>query len=483
MIKNKDLVSIKEVRDLIEKSKLAQEEFSKFSQEEIDKIVRNMAMAVSNRAERLAKMAQEETGFGRWESKLEKNRMASNKVYEYIKDMKLVGVLNRDEEKKIIEIGVPVGVIAGLVPSTNPTSTVIYKSLIALKSGNSIIFSPHPTAIKCITETVNIMARAAEESGAPKNLIQSMSTLTIEATNELMSHDDVNLILATGGTGMVKAAYSSGTPALGVGPGNVPSFIERTADIKQAVRDIISSKTFDNGIICASEESIITENIIKDKVIEEFKRQGAYFLNDEEAEKFKKIMQAPRGGLNARVVGKDALTLASYAGVNVPANTKIILYAEKGIGPKYEFSKEKLNTLLGFYTVEDWKEACEVAKEILENDGLGHSVAIHSKDDDVILRFGLEKKVSRILVNTPAAQGGVGLTTNLAPSFTLGCGAAGGSATSDNVSPENLIDIRRIAFGVENEDNSCDIEEDDSKGIDLKLIEELVLAELKKYNK
>lgn len=482
MIRDKDLVSLQEVRDLVEKSKIAQEEFSKFSQEEIDKVVRNMAMAVSSHAERLAKMAEEETGFGRWESKLEKNRMASNKVYEYIKDMKLVGVLNRDKEKKIIEIGVPVGVIAGLVPSTNPTSTAIYKSLIALKSGNSIVFSPHPSAIKCISETVGIMARAAEESGAPKNLIQCMTTLTIEATNELMSHKDVSLILATGGTGMVKAAYSSGTPALGVGPGNVPCFIERTANIEDAVRKIINSKTFDNGIICASEESIITEHIIEDEVIAEFKRQGAYFLNDEEAEKFKKIMHAPKGGLNARVVGKDALTLASYAGVQVPSNTKIILYAEKGIGPKFEFSKEKLNTLLGFYTVEDWKEACDVAKEILENDGLGHSVAIHSCDDDIILQFGLKKKVSRILVNTPSSQGGVGDTTNLAPAFTLGCGAPGGSATSDNVSPKNLIDIRRIAWGVEDvEPETCNIES--STSIDVDLIKELVLAELKKYNK
>lgn len=482
MIKDKDLISIQEVRNKVEISKLAQNEFKKFPQEEIDKIVRSMAMGVTQEIERLAKLAQEETGFGRWESKLEKNRLASTKVYDYIKDMKLVGILNEDTDKKVIEVGVPVGVIAGLVPSTNPTSTVIYKTLISVKSGNSIVFSPHPSAIRCIGETVKIMAKIAEDNGAPKGLIQYIENPSIPGTDALMKHKDVKLILATGGTPMVKAAYSSGTPALGVGPGNVPVFIERSADIKDAVKKIFASKTFDNGIICASEESIITERLIKDQVIEEIKRQGGYFASDEEADKIKALIDTPRGGLNPQIVGKDAQTVAKVAGITIPDNTKLILYEEKGVGPGYGFSKEKLSTLLGFYTVEDWVEACEISHQILNYDGLGHSIAIHSRDEDVIIKFGLEKEVSRVLVNTPSSQGAVGLTTNLAPSFTLGCGAVGGSATSDNVTPRNLINIRRIAYGVEDNTSkeTCPVE-DDQDSIDKDLIRKLIVEEISRF--
>ena len=483
MIRDKDLISIQEVRDRIGKSKSAQIKFSKFSQNQIDEIIRNMAMGVTQEIERLAKMAQEETGFGRWENKLEKNRLASTKVYEYIKDMKLVGVLSRDEEKKLIDIGTPVGVIAGLVPSTNPTSTVIYNTLIAVKAGNSIIFSPHPAAINCILETTRILSEIATACGAPEGLIQCIENPSIQGTNELMRHKDTNMILATGGNAMVKAAYSSGTPALGVGPGNVPAYIERTADIVDAVKKIFVSKTFDNGIICASEESLVVEEVIKDQVVAEIVKNGGYFLNDEEADKIKALIDTPRGGLNTKIVGKEAAVVAKEAGIEIPANTKLLLYEEKGIGPGFAFSKEKLSTLLGFYTVGNWQEACEVCHKILAYEGLGHTIAIHSKDEDIILKFALEKPVSRVVVNTPSTQGAVGITTNLAPALTLGCGSVGGSSTSDNVTPENLINIRRVAYGIEEnkKEATCDISSQENVTIDSKLIKEIILEELSKY--
>ncbi|QEK12645.1 acetaldehyde dehydrogenase (acetylating) [Crassaminicella thermophila] len=478
MIKDKDLISIQEVRDLIRKAKDAQQEFSKFGAEMIDEIVKEVSNAASKAAENLAKMAVEETGFGKWRDKLLKNKLASDKLYEYIKDMKTIGIIREDKEKKIVEIGTPVGVIAALIPSTNPTSTVIYKTLIALKSGNAIIFSPHPNARKCIIKTVEILNKVATEMGAPEGLISCLSTPTIQGTNELMKHDDVALILATGGSAMVKAAYSSGTPALGVGPGNVPAYIERSADIRLAIKRILASKTFDNGTICASEQSIVTDRCISDEVKKELVRQGGYFLKGEQLEKVIKIMEKPGGGMNPRIVGKSAQDLANMANIQIPQGVKVLVCEEKGIGKEYPFSKEKLTVLLGFYTVADWKEACETCFELLKNDGLGHTLVIHSNNEKIIREFALRKPVSRLLVNTPSSQGATGLTTNLAPSLTLGCGAVGGSATSDNVTPMNLINIRRMAYGVD------DLEIDKNEGnvipdIDLEAITKLVIEQLK----
>ncbi|MEY8303367.1 acetaldehyde dehydrogenase (acetylating) [Anaerosalibacter bizertensis] len=484
MIKDKDLISIQEVRNLVQKAKEAQSRFSTFDQYKIDKIVQAVSKAASKEAENLAKFAKRETGFGKWEDKVEKNKLASDKLYEYIKDMKTIGVLNEDKERKIVEIGTPVGVIAGLIPSTNPTSTAIYKALISLKSGNAIVFSPHPSAIGCISKTVEILNRAAVANGAPDGLISCMEHPTIEGTNELMKHKDVALILATGGSAMVKAAYSSGTPALGVGPGNVPAYIERSADIKLAVKRIFASKTFDNGTICASEQSIVTEKIIEDKVKDEIERQGGYFLEGEKLEKIVEIMERPNGGMNPKIVGKSAQEIADMVGIDIPEGTRVLLCEEKGIGKEYPFSKEKLTALLGFYVVEDWEEACELCFKLLENGGLGHSLSIHSKDENIIREFGLKKPVSRILVNTPSSQGAVGITTNLAPSLTLGCGAIGGSATSDNITPMNLINIRRMAYGVEDVDmESCvECESEDLRNIDIEAITKLVMEQIQKIN-
>ena len=446
-IEDKDLLSIQEVRHLIQRAKVAQQKLALMSQEQIDTIVKVVAKACYDQRERLAKMAAEETGFGKWQDKVLKNALASKGILEEIKDMRTVGILREDKENKVIEVGVPVGVVAGLIPSTNPTSTVMYKALIALKGGNSIVFSPHPHAAKCINETVDTIKKAAVSAGCPEGAVSVIQRVSIEATNELMKHKDTNLILATGGNAMVKAAYSSGTPAIGVGPGNGPAFIEKTADVPKAVRQILDSKTFDNGVICASEQSIIVEEEMKEKVVEEFKRQGAYFVPKEDAKKLGNFIILPSGAMNPKMVGKTPQVIAKQAGISVPDDARVLIADGEGVGKQYPYSMEKLAPVLGFYTVKTWEEACELSIRILHHEGAGHTLAIHTQNENIVREFALRKPVSRLLVNTPAALGGVGATTGLFPAFTLGCGAVGGSATSDNVSPLNLINIRRVAYG------------------------------------
>ncbi|OBR96784.1 aldehyde-alcohol dehydrogenase [Clostridium ragsdalei P11] len=443
---DRDLQSIQDVRRLVEKARQAQQEYCKFSQEKMNKIIEHVAESAGLQAERLAKLAVEETTFGNLPDKIIKNKFASEIVYENIKDMKLVGILRDDKDRKVLEIGSPVGIIAGLVPSTNPTSTVIYKSLIALKSGNAIVFSPHPKARHCIAEAIKVVSDAAVEAGAPLGMVSGMSILTMEGTHELMKN--VDLILATGGSAMVKAAYSSGTPAIGVGPGNGPAFIEKTANIKLAVKRIMDSKTFDNGVICASEQSIVVEKCIKDEVVDELKRQGAYFLSKEQSEKVAKFILRANGTMNPQIVGKSAQKIAEMAGITVDPNARILISEQTTVGKDNPFSREKLTTILAFYCEENWEKACERCIELLNNEGIGHTLIIHSNNEEIVKEFGLKKPVSRILVNTPGSLGGIGATTNLVPALTLGCGAVGGSATSDNVGPRNLINIRRVAYGV-----------------------------------
>lgn len=445
---DKDLLSIQEVRCLIARAKAAQEKFRRYSQEQIDKIVKAMAEAAEREAVRLAKLANQETGFGKWEDKVLKNRFACKTVYNSIKDLKTVGIVNEDRENKIFEVAEPIGVIAGLIPSTNPTSTTIYKSLIALKAGNAIIFSPHPAARKCILETAEILSEAAIEAGAPEGIIGCMTVLSMQGTEELMKHKDVGLILATGGEAMVKAAYSSGTPAIGVGPGNGPAFIEKSANIPLAVKRIIDSKTFDNGVICASEQSIVVEKEIKDQVVAELKKQGAYFLTQEESDKLGKYLLRGNGTINPQVVGKSVEKLAELAGLNIPKDAKVLISEQTTVSKDNPYSREKLAPILGFYVEENWEKACERCIELLENEGKGHTLIIHSNNDEVIKQFALKKPVSRLLVNTCGSLGGIGGTTNLVPALTLGCGAMGGSSTSDNVGPMNLLNLRRVAYGV-----------------------------------
>ncbi|MCL1879211.1 MAG: acetaldehyde dehydrogenase (acetylating) [Actinomycetia bacterium] len=444
-----DLAAIQESRDLLRRAVLGQAELARMSQEQIDTICSAIKDAALQNAERLGRLANEETGYGKAADKAIKNYFAAQVVFDFIKDMRTVGIVKVDEPNRLFEVAVPVGVIAALIPSTNPTSTVIYKALISIKAGNAVVFSPHPSAKACIIETVEVIRRAAEAAGAPPGCLGVLCKATKEGTDELLSSPNTNLILATGGEAMVKAAYSSGNPAIGVGPGNGPAYIEKSADIALAVQRIIDSKTFDNGVICASEQSIIVEREIEQSVLAEMKRQGCYFLADDEKARIDAILLRPDFSTNPAVVGKTALQVAEMAGVLVPKSTKLLVGRETQIGKKIPFSREKLCPVLAFFVVNDWRAACSLAIKILDNEGAGHTMVMHSRNEELIREFALEKPVSRLLVNTPAALGGIGASTGIAPALTLGCGAVGGSSTSDNVSPLNLINYRRIAYGTQ----------------------------------
>jgi acetaldehyde dehydrogenase (acetylating) len=444
---DKDLQSIQETRDLIAKAKAAAEVLAAMTQEQLDAIAFAVASACQKNAEALAKAACEETGFGNAADKTLKNLLGSAITWDYIRTMRTRGILAEDKARGIIEIGVPMGIVAALIPSTNPTSTVMYKALISLKAGNAIIFSPHPNAKKCIVETVRIVTEAATRAGAPEGAIGCIGLTTSEATDTLLKSPDVGIILATGGEAMVRAAYSSGNPAIGVGPGNGPAYIERSADIALAVKRIFDSKTFDNGTICASEQSIVTEKCIEREVIAEAEKQGGYFLTPEQSVKLSAFILRENGTMNPKIVGKDAQTLASVAGIEVPAGARVLISRQTTVSKTNPYSREKLCPILAFYVEEDWQSACERCIALLHNEGVGHTMVIHSKDERIIREFALKKPVSRLLVNTPGALGGVGVTTRLAPALTLGCGAVGGSATSDNITPLNLINIRRVAYG------------------------------------
>ena len=445
---DKDLLSVQEVRDLVEKAKKAQQEFAQKSQEEVDAIVKSVAEAGVRNAKRLAKMAHEETGFGIEADKVIKNVFGSRGVYEAIKDMKTIGVLEVDEEKKTKKIAIPVGIVAGLIPSTNPTSTAFYKSEIALKGGNAIIFSPHPNAKNCIVEAVKVIRTAIAEAGGNEDLVSVITIPTIQATDMLMKHPDVAMILATGGSAMVRAAYSSGTPAIGVGPGNGPAYIEKTADVALAVKRIMDSKTFDNGTICASEQSVMCDCDMEAALRVEMEKQGAYFLNDEQIAKLGKFILRANGTMNPQIVGKSAQVIADLAEIEIPEGTRVLVAKETGIGFGHPYSNEKLAPILGFYTAENYVEICELAQKILHYEGAGHTFSMHTKDPKIVDYFAARIPASRIMVNTPSALGGIGASTGMLPALTLGCGAIGGSATSENVGPQHLINVRVVAEGL-----------------------------------
>lgn len=444
---DKDLRSRQEARDRIAAANAAYEQLKHFDQSAIDRIVSAIAKAGAENAEALGRMACEETGFGNAADKAEKNRFAAERVHQAIASMKTVGILRRED--KVWDIGVSVGVIAAIVPSTNPTSTVIYKAMIALKAAAPIVFSPHPAALKCTLETVRILSEAAKSAGCPDGAISCLTEPTMDAVRELMQHPDTKLILATGGGAMVRAAYSSGKPAIGVGAGNGPAYIHKSADIRRAVRDIIRSKTFDNGTICASEQSVILESCCADRVREEFRRQGGYFLSPEEAARIAAVLLRPDGSMNPRVVGKTAYEVARLADVSVPKETTVLLAHETQAGPTRPYSREKLCPILAVFVEKDEDTILARAIEVLLGEGAGHTFSIHATDEAVIRRFALEIPVSRFLVNTPSSLGGVGYTTKLFPALTLGCGAVGGSSSSNNIGPMDLINIRRVAWGAE----------------------------------
>ena len=444
---DRDLESIQAVRDLVRNAKAAAEQLAKFSQQQVDAICAEIAKDGAAQAEKLAKLAAEETGFGVWQDKVLKNLLGSAITWDYCKNMKTVGLLSEDLATGLWEIGVPVGIVAALIPSTNPTSTTLYKAIVSLKAGNAVIFSPHPGAKRSILATVELIQAAAKRAGAPEHIVQCITLTTMEATNALLKHRDTGVILATGGEAMVRAAYSSGNPAIGVGPGNGPAFIEQSADVSTAVRHIIESKTFDNGTICASEQSVVVEAAIAQKVEAEFKSQGGHFLNTDESERLGKLLLRPNGTINPQVVGKSATKVAEMAGIAVPANTQVLLSRQDSVSPQNPYAREKLCPVLAWYVEPDWEIACQRCMELLHNEGVGHTMVIHSKNEAVIREFALQKPVSRLLVNTPAALGGVGATTSLAPALTLGCGSVGGSSTSDNITPLHLMNIRRVAWG------------------------------------
>ena len=446
---DKDLQARQEARQLLRRAKTAQEQLAAFSQEQLDAIVKAISDAVYAAAPELAELAVRETGFGNAADKITKNRFASRTVWEAIKDMKTVGVLKAMPGEKLWEVGVPMGVIAAIVPSTNPTSTVCYKAMIALKAGNAIVFSPHPKALECTCRAAALAAEAAERAGAPKGSIGCLGIPSMDGCRELMSAQETSLILATGGPAMVRAAYSSGKPAIGVGAGNGPAYIHHSADVKKALECIARSKSFDYGTVCASEQSIIVEKSMESIVREEAAKQGFYFMDADRAGRLAKLLFKPNGTLNPEIVGKPAATLAEMAGFSVPQSTRVLVAREQEAGPTRPYSMEKLCPVLAFFVEENEDAVLEKATQVLRHEGAGHTFAMHAEDEAVVRKFALRIPVSRFLVNTPAALGGIGATTGLFPALTLGCGAVGGSSSSNNISPMDLVNIRRVAWGLE----------------------------------
>ena len=443
---DRDLASIAEARSLARRAKAAAPVLAEFSQEQIDAIVDAMAAAVTPHAEALARLAHDETGYGVVADKVQKNLFASEKVHKFIRPMKTVGVIRRLEDRKVIEIAEPFGVVCAIVPTTNPTSTAIYKILISLKARCPVVISPHPSAVRCISRVAEIMTEAARGAGAPDGAISCMTTVTLEGTQELMKIREVSVILATGGMGLVRAAYSAGKPAYGVGPGNAPAFIERSADVPKAVLDVVTGKTFDNGVLCSSPNSVVVDGPVVEEVKREFVKNGGYFMSTAEADKVGSALLGPQRLPNPKLVGRPATVIAQAAGITVPADTRVLIAELKGVGRDFPLSIEKLSPVLSFYTVADWKEGCARCIEILRYGGMGHTMSIHSRNDQIILEFGLKKPAGRIVVNTPTTHGSIGLTTGLDPAMTLGCGGWGGNITSDNISPRHLLNIKRLAY-------------------------------------
>ncbi|MTK05909.1 MAG: acetaldehyde dehydrogenase (acetylating) [Hungatella sp.] len=441
-----DLRSIQEARDLARNGEAAAKKIAGYTAEQIDVILKSMAKAGEEHSLCLAQMAVEETGFGKVMDKAYKNHAASTLLYEEIKDMKTRGILCEDTTKQTFDVAEPVGLVMGIVPSTNPTSTVFFKSMIAIKSGNAIVFSPHPSAAKCTQKAAEVMCEAAIAAGAPEGIISCVTMPSMGSTNELMKCKEVSIIIATGGPGMVKAAYSAGKPAIGVGAGNSPAYIEKTADVKHAVRTIMASKTFDYGTICASEQSIICEESNHAEVVAELKSQGGYFMTKEETDKVCNLLFKNGHNMNAKFVGRSPQVIAAAAGITIPEGTRVLIGKQEGVGEGYPLSYEKLTTVLGFYTVKDWEEACGLSYRLLQN-GIGHTMSIHTQDRDMVLKFAA-KPASRILVNTGGSQGGTGISTGLPIAFTLGCGTCGGSSVSENVSPKHLLNVKTVAFGL-----------------------------------
>jgi acetaldehyde dehydrogenase (acetylating) len=446
MAMDKDPSSIQEARDLAHKAHEAWKSWSHASQAEVDRVCAAMAEAGYQAAERLGRLAQEETGFGVAAHKKLKNEFGSRMVWESIRELKTVGVIRHDPGRRLYEIAWPMGVVVALVPSTNPTSTAFFKALIAVKSRNAIVFAPHPSAARCTYEAVQTMAMAAENAGAPRGLIGCMQQIALQGTQELMSHRLTALILATGGSPMVRAAHSTGKPAYGVGPGNVPVYVDRSADIEKAARYIVASKSFDYSTICATEQAVIADRPVARQLADLLRREGAYFTDEAETESLRRLVFHADGSMNTALVARSAEYIAAYAGFKVPAGTRVLVTPLSDVGKQEPLSHEKLTTVLGWYEADGWEKGCETSLALIDTGGRGHTQIIYANDEKVIMAFGLEKPVFRILVNTMGTLGAIGLTTGLMPSLTLGSGGVGGSITGDNVTAYHLINIKRLAY-------------------------------------
>lgn len=444
MSSDKDLQSIEQARQLVERAYEAQKALATFPQEKVDEIVGAMARAALADAYRLGEMAHVETGYGSAADKATKNRFSAEQIYNFIKPMRTVGVIRQTDS--IVEVASPRGVVAAIIPSTNPTSTAIFKILISIKARDAVVLSPHPSAANCITETARVMREAGEAAGLPPGAIGCMTLATIEGTQELMKHKRTALILATGGIGLVRAAYSSGKPAFGVGPGNVPAMIERSANVVKAVRDILTGKTFDNGTICSSEQAIVTERAVDPQVRERLAAEGAYFLNKEQQQALTRVVATATNTLNPKIVGKPAKVIAEMAGIAIPEGTRVMICELEGVGRDHPLSMEKLSPILAYYVVDSLEEGCTRCAQILRYGGMGHTASIHTESRDAAREYGIRMPASRVVVNSPSTHGAIGFTTDLEPSMTLGCGSWGGNVTSDNISPRHLVDVKRIAF-------------------------------------
>ncbi|HAQ07072.1 MAG TPA: acetaldehyde dehydrogenase [Bacillus bacterium] len=489
-----DLLSIQEARILVENARDAQRKLAAFPQKKLDEIVERMARAVYKHTRELAVLSSEETDFGKWQDKYVKNQFVCEYLPKKLKEMTCVGIINENTSEKTMDIGVPVGVIIGLNPATSPVSTTIYKALIAIKSGNAIIFSPHPRAKNTVARTMDILIQAAQRSGLPEGALSYLQSVTHSGTLELMNHPSTSLIMNTGVPGMLQAAKNSGKPVIYGGNGNGPVFIERTADIQQAVRDIISSKTFDNGVVSAAEQSIVVERCIDEEVKRELQANGAYFMSEEEARKFITLYYPKNGNANAEMVGKHAEELARRTGFHVPEGTSVLISEQRFVSESNPYSQELLCPVMSYYIENDWMNACEKCIELLISEKNGHTLVIHSMDETVIRQFALKKPVARMLVNTPATLGSMGVTTNLFPAMTLGSGSTGAGITTDNVSPMNLIYIRKVGYGVRKPEDfaalgvyqeeklsksACSEKAATFKPEDLEMLRQILLAALK----
>ncbi len=443
-----DLLSIQEVRTKVELAYAAWQKYRRFTQVQVDQIVEAMAAAARSHARRVAELAVEETGYGNAADKLSKNLLAADLLPRTIRGMRTIGVIREIPDQKVVEIASPMGVIAAILPTTNPTSTAIYKVIIALKSGNAIVVSPHPRAKRCTCEIVAVMTEAAHRAGAPEGVIQCIGEPTLEATNALMKHKRTGVILSTGGMGMVRAAYSSGKPAFGVGPGNVPVLVDTSADVARAIEGVVQGKTFDYGTICSSEQTIVAERGLRDQIMTELKARKAFLCTPEEAKALARVLLTPQFTVTADCVGQAAPVIARKAGIDVPPDTTVLVAEITGVGREHPLSAEKLSPVLALLFVDNFEAAILSCQAILRFGGLGHTCAIYGTDDAKIREYAMRMPAFRVLANTPTPQGATGITTNVFPAMTLGCGAVAGNITSDNIGPLHLINMKRLAYYV-----------------------------------